>query len=248
MVRRIHSWTVHCVGTGRRACKGNGKGRLFGMMALFLACLGPGGAVRAQVPILDIIKEAVKKVIVAADLEVERLQTETIGLQNAEKEVENDMEISELGEITGWVQDQRDLFAEYYQELREVKTVIDTYEEVKDMIQRQEQIVAGYRQADAVLRADQHFSAAEVAYMHSVLTGIWTQSVQNLQRLTMVITSLVTQMGDAGRLGIIDETGRDIDRNYSDLAAFSQQNFLLSMQRAKDDADRATVRAMYGMQ
>jgi hypothetical protein len=64
----------------------------------------------------------------------------------------------------------------------------------------------------------------------------------------MVVTSLLTQMGDAGRLQIIDETGDDIDRNYRDLAQFSQECFLLSMQRARDANDIAVTRALYGIQ
>ena len=71
---------------------------------------------------------------------------------------------------------------------------------------------------------------------------------QNISRLTVVVTSLLTQMGDAARLRLIDETGAGIDRNYTDLAQFSQQNFLLSLQRAKDANDIAATRALYGIQ
>jgi hypothetical protein len=49
-------------------------------------------------------------------------------------------------------------------------------------------------------------------------------------------------------LQLIDETGSEIDRNYMDLAQFSQQNFLLSLQRAKDANDIAATRALYGIQ
>jgi hypothetical protein len=59
--------------------------------------------VRAQIPILDIISAVAKKVVVAIDLKVQELQMQTIQLQVAEKELENTMEDSELGDITGWV-------------------------------------------------------------------------------------------------------------------------------------------------
>ena len=68
-----------------------------------------------------------------------------------------------------------------------------------------------------------------------------------LAGLTMVVTALVTQMNDAGRLRIIDETGSSIDRNYRDLTQFSQESFLLSMQRAQDENDVAATKALYGM-
>lgn len=233
---------------GRSSLCGKGTGRRWGLAALLLACLMPGAPVRAQIPILDIINAAVKKVIVATDLEIERMQTETIEAQNTEKALENDMAQSELSDITGWVQQQRDLFAGFYQELWAVKNAIATYEEVKDMMGKQARIVAGYKQVYAVLGSDPHFSSAELSGMYGVLSGIVSQSAQNIARLTSVVTALVTQMGDSPRLQIIDETGRDIDRNYRDLARFSQGAFLLSAQRAQGAGDLAAVKAMYGIQ
>lgn len=240
---------VQAVGYGRRPVGTNRCGRWRMVLpALLLACLAPGAGARAQIPILEIIKAAVKKVIVAADLEVQRLQTRTIGLQNVQKELENTMQQSELKGIANWVQQQRDLFAGYYKELMEVKNALMTYEEVKDMIEKQVQIVSGYKQAYAVIRQDKHFSADEVTQMYAVLSGIMRQSVQNLSRLAMVANSLVTQMDDAARLRIIDDTGSEINRNYNDLAQFSQQSFLLSLQRARDANDVAITRALYGIQ
>ena len=245
MVRRVQ-WLTK----GRYTEKANGvgcRGWVVGP-ALLLACLMPGRTDAQVLDIISIINAAVKKVIVATDLEVERMQSETIDAQNVEKSAENDMEQSELTGIAGWVEQQRELFAEYYQELREVKNVIATYEEVKAMIEKQEKIIAGYQQVYSVLQQDKHFSVAEVSYALSVLSGIAAQSAQNISRLTVVVTSLLTQMGDAARLRLIDETGSDIDRNYTDLAQFSQQNFLLSLQRAKDANDIAATRALYGIQ
>ena len=233
---------------GRQSACGSGRGRRWGLAAFLLACLVPGAPARAQIPILDIIQAAIKKVIVATDLEIERMQTETIEAQNTEKAVENDMAQSELTDITGWVQKQRDLFVEFYQELWTVKTVLATYEEVRDMVEKQARIVAGYKQVYAVLSNDPHFSAMELSAMYKILSGIGSQSAQNIEHLTSVVTSLVTEMGDGPRLAIIDETGKDIDRNYADLARFSQGAFLLSAQRAQSAGDLASTKALYGIQ
>jgi hypothetical protein len=54
-----------------------------------LLCTIPNRHVQAQVPIYDIIKAAVKKVIMAVDLKIQRLQNKTIWLQNAQKRLEN---------------------------------------------------------------------------------------------------------------------------------------------------------------
>jgi len=218
------------------------------LFGLVLSCLVPIGSHAQVLDIISIINSAVKKVIVAADLEVQQLQTETIGLQNTEKGLENNMDQSELSDITGWVQQQRDLFAGYYQELWEVKNALVTYEEVASMIDKQSRIVAGYKQAYSVLGQDKHFSVAEVQQMYAVLSGILKQSVQNMSRLALVVNALVTQMDDAGRLKIMDETSSGIDRNYADLAKFSQQNFLLSLQRSRDENEVAATRTLYGIQ
>jgi hypothetical protein len=240
---------VHRLGKGRHTEKVNKGGRRRWAVgpAFLLACLIPGRSDGQVLDIISIINAAVKKVIVATDLAVERMQTQTIGLQNTEKAEENDMAASELTGIAGWVEDQRELFAEFYQELRTVKNVIAGYEEVKTMIERQAAIIAGYQQAYSALRQDKHFSAAEVSNGYAVLSGIAEESAMNIKRLTLVITSLLTEMDDAARLRLIDGVGSDIDRNYSDLVGFSQQNALLSLQRAKEENDIEATRALYGI-
>ena len=55
---------------------------------------------------------------------VEDLQTQTIALQDAEKALENSMAGGLLDDITGWVQDQEDLYGGYYQELWQVKSAL----------------------------------------------------------------------------------------------------------------------------
>jgi len=216
--------------------------------ALLLACLMPGPSNAQTLDIVGIINMAVKRVIVATDLKVERMQTEAIDAQVAEKAQENEMARSELDGIASWVEQQRALFAGYYQELREVKQAISGYEQVRAMIDKQAKVISGYRQVYAVLRQDKHFSADELSHAYAVLSGIAAESVQNIRRLTLVVTSLVTQMSDAGRLNLIDETGSDIDRNYSDLARLSQQYFLLSLQRTRDANDISVTKALYGIQ
>jgi hypothetical protein len=59
----------------------------------------PIQSVNAQVPIVEIIKAAIIKVIKAADLQIQRLQNKTIWLQNAQKTLENKMSQLKLDEI-----------------------------------------------------------------------------------------------------------------------------------------------------
>ena len=122
------------------------------------------------------------------------------------------------------------------------------FSKVTQLIERQAQLVKEYQQATAVVRQDPHFSAVEVTHMLNVYGGILNASIRTTAQLATVIKSFVTQMDDAGRLRIIDETAASIDRNWADLQQYTQQNTLLSLQRAKDEGDIQTIKALYGIQ
>jgi hypothetical protein len=217
-----------------------------GCLLMVAAILVPAG--RADAQIIDAIEDAIKASLMAVDLGIQKVQTETVNLQDAEKAVENAMQQTQLGDITSWVQQQKDLFSEYYQELLQVKNALTAYDKVVAMIDKQAQLVKDYQTAWAAMQKDSHFSAQEISYIGSVYSGILNQSVENLKQLKMVITTLVTQMSDGSRLRIIDGAGARIDQNYSDLHQFTQQNILLSMQRATDASDLEEVKQLYGLQ
>lgn len=202
----------------------------------------------AQDPITGIISAGIKKVIRAFDLQVQRLQTKTIWLQEAQKTLENAMQKLHLDEITGWVQKQKDLYGEYFDELWKVKTFIAYYNRIKEVTQRQVQLVSAYKQAWGLLQQDKHFTAAELDHMQAVYGGIIDESVKNLDQLLQVISSFSTQMSDIDRLTIIDRAADRIEANFNDLSRFNNQNALLSLQRAQDEDDAAFVKKMYGLQ
>src|SRR6186713_3282741 len=92
-------------------------------LCMGLICLWPVSA-DAQI---GAITEILKRVIMAIDLRVQRLQTQTIVLQEAQKQVENVMQTTQLTAITDWVQRQKDLYEGYYQELWQVKNALLYY-------------------------------------------------------------------------------------------------------------------------
>lgn len=197
--------------------------------------------------IISIIKAAITKVIKAVDLEVQRMQTETIWLQNVQKELENTMSKLKLDDIAGWVQKQKDLYEEYYNELSTVKQIIADYDKVKKIIELQSRIVAGYQSAYALFKQDKNFSAGEIDYMYKVYSAILDESLKNLDQVLLVVNSFVTQMSDAERLNIIDNAERGIQKNYNDLKEFNNQNVQLSLQRSIENNDVGTVKKLYGL-
>ena len=201
---------------------------------------------RAQVPLAEIIKQGVKKVILAVDLKVQRLLNKTIWLQNAQKELENVLSKTKLDDISGWAEKQKDLYGDYFDELRKVKDAIALYHRVKEIGEKQVLIVSSYRKNYQLFRQDAHFSAAELEYMDEVYSGMIGESLKNLDQLSLVVNAMTTQMPDAERIRIINAAGASIDRVYNDMQSFNNGNRMLSMHRSKDEADLETVKRFYG--
>lgn len=202
----------------------------------------------AQDPITLIIKEGIKKVIKAVDLQIQRNQNKVIWLQNAQKTLENTMSKLKLDEITDWVDKQKTLYKDYYEELQKVKAVISYYKRIKEITEKQVRLVEEYKRAWGLFKQDKHFTADELSYMGSVYSGIIDESVKNLNQIFIVINSFQTQMSDAKRLEIINAAADRIDVNYNDLKMFNQQGVIISLQRAKAQNDVDVVKKLYGLQ
>jgi hypothetical protein len=201
----------------------------------------------AQIPFTGVITTVVKKLINALDLEVEKLQNQTILLQNAQKTLENTMSEIQLDGITSWVQQTKDLYGEYYRELSEVRQVIADYYKVKQIITLQTNILSDYHQSYSKFKQDKNFSAAELNNMYTIYTGIITQSLKDVDQVLLVVNAFVTQMSDAGRLNIIDQVAGNMQKHYNDLKAFNNQNIGLSLQRSAEKNDLQTVKNLYGL-
>lgn len=198
-------------------------------------------------PILEIVKAVTKKVIKAIDLRIQKLQNKTIWLQNAQKQVENVLSKLKLDEISDWTQKQKDLYKGYYEELAKVKSIITYYQRIKEIAKKQTQLVQEYERAWNLFKQDSHFKDSEVQYMEQVYSGILEESVKNIDQIFLILDSFTTQMSDLKRLEIINKAADQIDANYDDLTMFNQQNILLSLQRAKTEADAKQVKQFYGI-
>lgn len=211
-------------------------------------CILPQGRASAQVPVAEVIRQGVKKVIVAVDLKIQRLQNETIWLQNAQKVLENQLSKLKLSEIADWTERQRDLYAKYYEDLWKVKTAITYYREVRDLTSRSALLVEEYQRAWNLVRQDRNFSPTELEYMLDVYTGILAAGARNVDQLELVVRSFSTRMSDADRMKLLQETSEQMDVLRSDLREFNRQNMLLSLGRAKTGSQVRAVRALYGLQ
>lgn len=193
------------------------------------------------------VKAVAKKVIKAIDLQVQRLQNKTIGLQNAQRAVENTLSKLKLNEIGDWVERQRKQYSKYYDELQKVRNTIAYYRRVKAIIQRQIALVEEYKRAFALFKRDKNFTPSQIESMGTVYQGIFDESVKNLDELILVVNNLSTKMSDAKRLELIAVAGAKIDRNFSHLLEFNRSNAMLSLQQAKDQTEVDGLQALYGI-
>lgn len=221
------------------------------ILALTSICLvtAPNQKAEAAIPawIVTLIKKGVAKVLKAIDLMIQRLQNKTIWLQNLQKTIENKLSQFKLKEIARWTDEQRKLYKQYYDDLWKVKNTIATYKRIHFIVQRQKQIVEQYQFTWKMINQDKHFSKSEIDYMYHVYTGILDESVYNLDQLLLVINSFRSQMSDAKRLEIINNTSERVEQNYADLQQFNNQNVQLSLNRAKDQHEIESIKKLYGL-
>lgn len=216
-------------------------------LILSLAVLTPVQSVQAANPWAAVIKAAIKKVVKAVDLLIQRRQNAVIKAQNAQKAIENTMAKLHLDEITDWVKKQRDLYKEYYDELKKVKAVISYYFRIKQIAEKQVQIVEQYQKAWRLIQTDKHFSYGELLYMQKVYAGMLEETAKNVDMLSLVVTAFSTQMSDVQRLEMIGRVAIQVDKVHDELVSFNRQNQLLSLSRAKSEFDAKVVKELYGI-
>ncbi|MDR2272008.1 MAG: conjugal transfer protein TraI [Sphingobacterium sp.] len=221
--------------------------KIFMSLVLAVFMLAPVSKANAQLAILEIIKAGVKKVIKAVDLKIQRQQNKVIWLQNAQKVLENAMAKLKLTEISEWTDKQKQLYGQYFDELKKVRSLIAYYQRIKEITTTQARLVEQYRRAWSLIQSDRHFSPREIEYIGKVYSGILDQSVKNLDQLFLVVNSFRTEMADASRLSIMNEVSDKINANYVDLRAFNAENVMLSVQRSKSEEEARQIRQWYGL-
>lgn len=199
---------------------------------------------QAQIPIIGTV---VKKVIKAIDLKIQRLQNETIWLQNAQKQIENTLSKLRLNEISNWTDKQQTLYSGYYKELWQIKAFISDYHRIRELAQKQIALIGQYQRAWSLFKGDKHFSVDELLHMQQVYSGILEASLKNLDEIISIATAGRTQMSDAQRLELLTKAGDQLDENFNDLKQFNSQNQVLSLHRASDLNELQTLKNYYGL-
>jgi hypothetical protein len=222
--------------------------KIFLVAILTLFCAGiPALRAHGQLAILEIIREGVTKVIVAVDLKIQRLQNETIWLQNAQKTLENELSKLKLQEISEWTERQRKLYDDYFEELRQVKAALANYHRIKRIIEQQVRMVIEYKAAWTRLRQDKNFTPQERDHMFRVYAGMLDESGKTIDHVLLVVNAFSTQMSDAKRLEIIDAASQNMEQTLVHLRQFGNQSRMISLQRAAARGEIEYVKKLYNL-
>lgn len=210
-------------------------------------CMLYSHSARAQDPIVEAVKHAVKKVIKAVDLKVQRMQNSTIDLQNVQKGIENLLNKLRLEDIADWAKKQRDLYKDYFDELWRVKSILTYYNRFQKIIRLETQILSEYKQAYSIVKNDTRFTPAELNEIYTIYSNIISASLTGVESITEMMKSFVVQMSDADRLALINRTAGQLEGYLTDLRDFNRHNSMLSLQRARSAQEVESIKRLYGL-
>lgn len=199
-------------------------------LMLSLLCLSASSKA-AALPIAEIIRQGVVKIIVAVDLKIQRLQNETIWLQQAQQKMENILSENQLAEIASWAQRQQELYGEYYEGLWKVKQALTQIQRVKSIAQTQAEMLRAYQESWQLLQKEGMFTLKELDLIQSRYGGILRANALNLSELTTLLKDFSFQISDGERLERIHLLDQQMSRNFHDLVSLNLQLESINTQR-----------------
>ncbi|RYZ90270.1 MAG: TerB family tellurite resistance protein [Proteobacteria bacterium] len=122
-----------------------------------------------------------------------------------------------------------------------VSPEVKKYYKVAEIIGYQSDILTEHKSAYKKFSSAGIFSTGELDYLERVYGKLINESVQNLDRLLMVITSSKLRMSDDERLKSIDRIHEDILDKLTFLRSFNRQTSMLGIARAKENSEIKTT-------
>ncbi|AZI24097.1 TerB family tellurite resistance protein [Pedobacter sp. G11] len=129
--------------------------------------------------------------------------------------------------------------------LMAVSPEVRKYRRVADIITAQKDIISEYKSAFKNFNTSGLFSPAELDYLAKLYGRLFSQSMDNLDELTIVITANSLRMNDAERLDAIDRIYLDTFDKLTFLRSFNRDAGKLLLQRKSAVADLKGVKELF---
>jgi len=139
------------------------------------------------------------------------------------------------------------LHSVYLNGLLSITPVVRNYGRVPEIISQQASLISEYKSAYSRFKQSGAFSAGELNYMGSVYSQLVSQSLQNLDELTNVLTAGKLRMSDEERIKAINRIYLSSTDKLQFLRYFNRQGLLLNIQRSKDIGNSRTLKQLYGI-
>ncbi len=121
--------------------------------------------------------------------------------------------------------------------LLQVSPAVLKYKRVADIISFQVRIVKEYKSAYKTFQENGAFTTEEIEHLAKVYGNLFKASLQNLDELSLVITTGKLRMSDDERLQAIDRIYKNILEQYSFLQEYNNSTVMLALQRKSEKAE-----------
>jgi len=126
-----------------------------------------------------------------------------------------------------------------------VSPEVKKYRRVADIISFQKNIVSEYKVAFKRFNTSDIFNPDELGYLERVYGQLFSQSMDNVDELAMVITSSKLRMSDSERLAAIDRIFLHVQDKLMFLRDFNSKATSLSLAREKQRSELGQLRNLY---
>lgn len=184
---------------------------------------------------LDPVSLILSKAIKAIDLKVQRLQNQTLVLQQAQQQAEHQLSKQKLEEIRSWHRQLSDLYTGYYAELKQVKPMISGGATVRQILALHKQIIAVNGKSQKVPSTKPRFNA------------ILNQSRELVQTLQLVLTGQVASK-DAERVAMIGSLKDAMQECLNNMQSLHEQEAEILSDTKRKQADLRFIKRLYAIQ
>lgn len=191
-------------------------------------------AFHANAQSIDPVSLIIAKVIKAIDLKIQKMQNETIWLQQAQQLAEHELSKAKLAEIAGWQNAQAELYDGYFKELASVKSVIKELPQVKQIFRMQAQIVQEYGRL-----------AKDVSQKHA-FDQLLLLSKDILGSLQQLLTNNTLTMKDADRLMLLSNLRNGMADCLDSMKELNKQSIRQAAARTRIEADLQFMKKLNG--
>ena len=131
--------------------------------------------------------------------------------------------------------------------LMAVSPSVRNYGRIAEILANEASLISEYKRENSLFQQSGSFTVSELSYMSDVYTRLVSETLDNVEELTNVITANKLRMSDAERIKAIDRIYATSSDKLQFLQSFDNQGVALSLQRSKDAADTQTLKQLYGL-